>query len=232
MTCRDSTDCRTCHALGSTRLLQNASCSAVERLSKAHESRCFPKGSLIYRQGSVNQRIYCVSSGLIKIYHTSRKGVRHILYLAGAGDFLGMPQLLGGRPLAEHSAEAIAPTIACQIEGETILKTLESDPQVALNVLRSLAAGLDRAEGRFLAHVNLSGPVRLANLLIQCSELDQAGEIAPISREEMAQLTGTTHDLVTRWIRLWLRKGFLKTRGTALLVADALALSAFAATQR
>ena len=99
-------------------------------------------------------------------------------------------------------------------------------------MLRSLAEGLDRAEARFLSQVNLSGPIRLAQLLVQCAELDPAGEIAPLSKEEMGQLTCTTEVLVARWIRLWLRKGFLKTRGTGLLVADSRALLAFVASQR
>jgi CRP-like cAMP-binding protein len=228
MTCRD---CRICHTQGSSQLLQNASSSSVERLAKAHESRSFPRGSLIYHQGSPNSRIYCISSGLVKVYHASTRGTRHILHLVGAGDFLGMPQLLGGRPLAEHSAEAVIPTVACQIEGETIMKTLETDPQVTFNVLQSLARSLQRAETRFLEHVNLSGPRRLANLLVQCSELEQNGEIASLSREEMAQLTGTTEALIARWIRLWVRKGFLKPRGTGMLLSDAQALLAFVAAQ-
>lgn len=204
----------------------------MERLTKAHESRSFPRGKLIYQQDRANPKIFCVTSGLIKVYHTSPRGTRHILYLAGAGDFLGVPQLLGGRFHADYSAEAVTPTLACQIDGETVMKTMESDPQVALNVLRSLAEGLDRAEARFLSQVNLSGPIRLAQLLVQCAELDPAGEIAPLSKEEMGQLTCTTEVLVARWIRLWLRKGFLKTRGTGLLVADSRALLAFVASQR
>ena len=227
MSCRGSTDCRVCHLQGSSRLLLQAASNSVERLAKAHESRTFPRGTLLYQQGSPNSQIYCVTSGLIKIYHTNSKGDRHILYLAAGGDFLGMPQLLSGRALAEHSAEAVTPTLACQIQGETLMKVLESDPQVAMNVLRSLADGLGKAEARFLSQVNSSVPVRLAHLLIECGKYESGGEIAPLSREEMAQVAGTTEVLVARWIRLWVRKGFLKTRGTALMVCEPQALLAF-----
>ena len=228
--CQACHSCWLCHAAEHADLLKDAQPQVVEAFDKGKTTRHYPRGAVLYHQGSCGDALYCISSGRIKIYQTDAAGVVQILRIIGPGDFLGFRRLLSKQP-STNTAQVISPAIVCLIPGQAVLAALASDPQIARNILTAQAKAMERTEAQLLKLVGLSSPARVASLLLEYSEPSPTGVMASMTREEMAQLAGTTIESVSRVIHEMARQGSLRLRGRSICVLDRLALEEFIARE-
>ncbi|MBX3167305.1 MAG: Crp/Fnr family transcriptional regulator [Candidatus Eremiobacteraeota bacterium] len=224
--CPVGQSCQLCHANQFARLLNGAGSAVVEAFEKNRTGRLYPAGFLLYRQGSCGDALYCISSGRIKIYRTDPAGRVQILRLAGPGDFFGWRRLISNRP-SSNSAQVVASAFVCKIPGKTVLAALAGDPRIARNILSAQARALERTESQLMKQLGLSSPARVASLLLELSPPPSPAAVASLTREEMAQLTGTSVESVSRFIQEMARRGSLRLRGRSIFVVDRQALEQF-----
>jgi CRP/FNR family transcriptional regulator len=153
-----------------------------------------------------------------------------IVRLVGAGDFLGFRRILG-KQASSNTAQVVSPAVVCQIPGSSVLAALGQDAQLAQNILGAQARSLERTESHLLKLVGLSSPGRVVSLLLENSSPTPPCAVAPLTREEMAQLAGTSIESVSRLIHELARRGSLRLRGRALFVEDRAALEEFLASE-
>jgi CRP-like cAMP-binding protein len=97
-------------------------------------------------------------------------------------------------------------------------------PQIRANINQILTNRLNELEERFreVATEKVAKRVALAllRLLKNVGKRSQAGIEVSLSREELAQMTGTTLFTISRLLSKWGEEGFVSPRREAVLIRD------------
>jgi CRP-like cAMP-binding protein len=97
-------------------------------------------------------------------------------------------------------------------------------PQIRKNVRQILSSRLNELEERFrevaTARVAKRVALTLMRLLKQVGRMTEGGIEVSLSREELAQMTGTTLFTVSRVLSKWKEAGFVEPRREAVVILD------------
>ena len=194
----------------------------------------FSSGAVIFREGDNCGSVHVLCSGRVKLSATSREGRTLILKIARAGEVLGLSAALAGQPF-EVTAETVEPCQVKAIRRQALLDFLDRTPDASMRAARAVAQEYKAAfsEVRRLA-LPATASGRVANLLLDWSR-EQAPEHAvqgrcmmPLTHEEIASMTATTRETVTRVLGQLKRDQLISIRGAALTVLQPQALERLA----
>lgn len=87
-------DCDGVSCIHNIPLLSSLNDDELNDISQGVVTREFKKGEYIFKTGDKADRLYIVCSGKMKIYNSFPDGREQILYIYGAGDFVGAFNLL------------------------------------------------------------------------------------------------------------------------------------------
>ena len=112
--------------------------TALER-----HARDYPAGAVVFREGEAGDAMYVIQSGTVEIRRTIGDQDR-LLAVLPAGEFLGEMALLNKRP---RSATAVVrdPARLLVIDSRTFEQMLRGRVEIAVRMIRTLAARLERA---------------------------------------------------------------------------------------
>jgi CRP-like cAMP-binding protein len=197
-----------------------------EILSAASEKEFLRRHSF-FVEGAPCRQVILVISGCVKTTQVGPTGCEVILRLSGPGELVGaLESYLGSNNLV--TARATQLTTALVWEASTFEAVSDRYPALRRNTARSLGLRLQELEERFREISTQKVAPRLSHQLIRISnQLRQHNkgilEIS-LSREELAQLTGTTLFTVSRLLSQWERLGIVSTRREAVVVRNLQAL--------
>jgi CRP-like cAMP-binding protein len=188
------------------------------------------RGDRIFAEGSAADRLYLVTTGRVKVFKTTPDGNDVILGIFGIGDPLGAVAVYEGRPFPA-SAVAIEDTTCLMVERAAFFALLERNP----SLVRGLLAGLTRRLVELTARLaELTGgrvEQRFARFFLKlASEVGQPaadGVFIPcrLSRQELADLTGTTVETAIRIMSRWGRQRVVRTQPDGFVVLKREALT-------
>ena len=106
-------------------------------------ARDYPAGAVLFREGEPGDAMYVIQTGSVEIRRTIGEQER-VLAVLPAGEFLGEMALLHHRP---RSATAVVrePSRLLVIESRTFEAMLRGRVEIAVRMIRTLAARLERA---------------------------------------------------------------------------------------
>lgn len=188
---------------------------------------------VIYLPGDRAQGVFVVAQGRVKISKVTRDGKELTLAYRTAGDFFGEPCLLEGGP-REEMAEAMEPTVAVEIDRETLDEILRTSGQTAYRFVRALIARRKDLETRVEQLIFKDVGAKLAELLLELADghgiQDQRGTVIglKITHQEMANLIGSTRETVSLTLSQFKRKGLIQTEGRKVIISDREGLKALA----
>lgn len=185
----------------------------------------------IYFAGDPARHLYVVATGIVKITRATAEGRETLLDLLGPGDFLGALPALGATHYAD-SAWALTPVCLLVLDAADFDAVLQQMPAVALAALEAVSRRL--AEARDAVHRLSATPLeqRLAATLLLLA--DKVGEPwkggvllqVPLTREDLAAMTGARTESVSRVVSAWRRQGFIETGRRWVAIRDRRALNA------
>lgn len=194
----------------------------------------FSRGATIFREGDNCGSVHVLCSGRVKLSATSREGRTLILKIARAGEVLGLSAALANQPY-EVTAETVEPCRMKTIRRQALLDFLDRNPDASMRAARTVAQEYKAAfsEVRRLA-LPATASGRVAGLLLEWSK-EQAPEHLPAGRcvmtlthEEIASMTATTRETVTRVLGQLKRDQLISIRGASLTVLQPQALERLA----
>jgi CRP-like cAMP-binding protein len=210
-------------------LFAELSQSEMLELAGCARSKAFERNEVLFMQGQPLRQVILLESGSVKLTQLSPGGSEVILWLNGTGDSVG---LTGALSHGRHScsARAVVRSRAIMWEWSRLQVFSESMPKIRRNMGAILSDRLVELEERFreIATEKVSRRVALALLRIVKhvgKESTAAVEVA-LSREELAQLTGTTLFTISRLMSRWNEQGIVLPRREAVLILDPVRLSA------
>lgn len=100
----------------------------------------FDTGDFVFREGELGTEMYIIHEGKVEILNRLGEEDR-VLAVLEKGDFFGEMSVLEDLPRAA-SARAVCPTRLLQINGSTFDQMLQSNPEIAVRMMRKLSRRL------------------------------------------------------------------------------------------
>jgi CRP/FNR family transcriptional regulator len=200
--------------------------AAVEPLCRLH---AYEKGETIFMEGAPADRIYFVVEGRVKIVKAA--GARDlILEILGSGEPVGAVAAFERRPFPA-SAVASEPSTLLSIPEREFFQLIESRPEITRHLLSGLTMRLMMLNKRM---ADMTGTVehRAARLFLTLAARmgtprGGATFIAlPLSRQELADLLGTTLETAIRLMSRWQKEQMVLTQPDGFVVPGLEALRA------
>jgi CRP-like cAMP-binding protein len=221
-------------AIAETPLFKCVSADDRARLAAVSQLRSFARGQRIFDLGDPSDMFFVVVRGFVKVFRPGLNGQDVILEMFGAGSPLGAIAHFQNKPFPA-SAAAIDETDCLAIPRAAFFKLLESEPALVRGLLGSLSLRLVQLTTRL---EELSGgrvDVRFARLFLKLAE--QMGVPSPdgiripiaLSRQELADLLGTTIETTIRTMSRWSKDEVMRTEKDGFVILDRAALDAMAA---
>lgn len=187
----------------------------------------YPRGSVMFREGDSADSVYVLCSGRFKVSTTSQEGRTMILRIAGPGSVLGMSAALS-KTRHETTAEALEPSRVRVMRTRALEMLLREHPETALGAAKTLAAEYQAAfkEARRIALPETPAG-RVACLLLdwmEDGERNSATITMPLTHDEVASMTATTRETVTRTLSRFRKEGIIRSKGVLLTILQPNAL--------
>jgi CRP/FNR family transcriptional regulator, cyclic AMP receptor protein len=225
--------CMDCPARGK-HLFCNLDSASLEKFDGLGTQVQFSRGAVIFREGDNCGSVHVLCSGRVKLSATSREGRTLILKIARAGEVLGLSAALASQPY-EVTAETVEPCRVKTIRRQALIDFFDRSPDAGMRAARTVALEYKAAfaEVRRLA-LPATASGRVAGLLLDWSR-EQAVPSAregrcmmPLTHEEIASMTATTRETVTRVLGQMKRDQLIQIHGAALTVLQPQALERLA----
>lgn len=202
--------------------------SETIELAALARTKCFDRRDTIFEQGQPVRQIILIESGSVKLTQLSHGGSEVILWLHGVGEAVGLAGSVANS-LHTCSARAVSTTRVMMWDWSTLERGFPAAVKIKRNLGRILSERLGELEERFreVATERVSRRVALALLRIgkQVGQVRGSGIEVFLSREELAQLTGTTLFTISRLMSKWSEMEVVTPRREAVLILNANLLS-------
>jgi CRP/FNR family transcriptional regulator len=205
-----------------------------EVLAPLCEMRGYEKGETIFREGDPGERIHFVFLGRVKIVKAG-PGRDLILEILGPGEPVGAVAAFEGRPFPA-SAIALEACGIVSIPERRFFELLEKRPEMTRRLLAGLTMrlmNLNRHMADMLGSVEYRAARLFLTLAARMGQMRGEGVFIPLalSRQELADLVGTTIETAIRVMSRWQKEGIVETHKTGFLVPAPGALRAIAAPE-
>jgi CRP-like cAMP-binding protein len=188
----------------------------------AGEKRVRRKG-VFFREGEPLCALHLLLAGEVVLKQASVDGQEVIVRMVGPGEVLALAAALEGAAYPV-TAEALRASHALVWEQSVVQDLLRRLPSLCRNAVTVLLLRIRDLEQRFREIATERVAQRLARALIRLAR--QAGRKVgggvlidlPISREELAQMTGTTLFTVSRCLAEWERQGLIEAGRERVLI--------------
>jgi len=203
------------------------------RLASVSVVKDYGRGDEIFGEADPADAFYVVTAGRVKVVKSTPTGKEIILEIFGAGDPLGAVMAYEGKPFPA-TARALEPTRCLVTPRESFFRLLTEHPSLVKGLLSGLTLRLVELTNRL---ANLSGArveERIARLFLQkldeMGRPERGGDFLPLalSRQEIADLAGTTIETAIRVMSRWGKEGLVQTEHEGFLVHDRAALEQMA----
>jgi CRP-like cAMP-binding protein len=194
------------------------------KIASCASARNFARDELLFMQGQPVRNLVLIQTGSVKLSQLSPGGNEVIIWMNGEGDLVGVH---AEAPSCSHtcSARAMEQCRALTWEYSRLQSLLVEYPQLRKNIHRILANRLQELEERFREVATEKVAKRLAltlfRLIKHVGKEGQEGIRVSLSREELAQMVGTTLFTISRILSKWSEEGFVLARREAVVVCDA-----------
>ncbi len=204
-----------------------------EIVAAAHEKE-YARRQTIFLEGDPVRHVLLLTSGCVKNLQIGQNGAEVILRLTGVGELVGA---IGACTPGLHCSMSRTLTACTALvwDANAFEAVADKFPILRRNTLQILSKQLHEMEERYreISTEKVAGRLsrQLVRLLEQVgTDLDGIRHVC-LSREELAQLTGTTLFTVSRLLSDWDERGIVTTRREAVSVNDLVALRDLAETE-
>lgn len=195
------------------------------RLAAVSRVKSYARNDVVFDEGTMPEFFYTIARGRVKICKSTPAGKDVILEVFGVGDPFGAVAVFEGRAFPA-SAVALEDTLCVLVPRDAFFTLLEQHPSLVRGLLLGLTHRLIELTNRM---AELSGgrvEPRVARLFLKLA--DERGRPArggifvplPLSRQEIADMTGTTIETCIRIMSRWGKQDIVRTEKDGFLVVD------------
>ncbi len=201
----------------------------VEELTSHYTAVAYPKGFIIFLQGSPADVMFWILSGTVKVYCPLDDGSRILAAMKGPGELLGYADFVDtkGRRSQVFEAHAVTKCSLALFTREHVLSVLQRlDSGTLLRLLEGLNSVWSAKTQRWAAFLGLSFRRRLELTLRDLGSRFGASEargvlvMPELSHGDLAEMIGSSRPMVSRLIAEMSEQGMLLRSGKRYILAN------------
>ena len=207
----------------------NTKLSCFEELTEAQKELIdknkvvvqYNKGEIICKQGSFASHIIFLTSGLAKVY-LEGKPKNLILKISPEGNLIGLPSIYDGNNVFLYSAATYTHSTVELIDINIFKQLIRENPKFAYRVINVLNENTVQIYGRFYCLTNKQLHGRVADILLCLSQriFNMMEFDLPLSRGDLAELTGMSTESVIRVMKDLKDDGPIETTGKSVKILN------------
>lgn len=218
-------------ALAGLPLFAGVDAAALTDAARDAHTRLLRKGALLFEQGAEADALHLLLRGRLKAVQAGPEGEQIVVRFLGPGEPAGVFALFGAGHRYPASAIAVTDSVVASWEGPRLAALLERCPAVLRNAMRAIGGRVEEAHTRLREMAAERVEQRIAHavlrLLRQAGRQEADGSVAlgfPVSRQDIAEMSGTTLYTASRILSRWEREGILEGGRRPLRLRDPQAL--------
>lgn len=179
--------------------------NALEMIAGISIERSVKKNTMLFMEGDPGESFYYIKSGKIKVFRTYEDGREHILHILGEGGIFGEATLFSSIPYPA-SASVYEDAVIGIIRNNELEELVTKNSVLSLELVKLLAFKLVQAQQKIRELTFNDVFSRTASQLLKLAgehgRSDGSGIVIDIriSRQELAEMAGTTRETVSRVI--------------------------------
>ncbi len=209
--------------LKTIRLFRDLQPQDLERVREAARRKVVEADEFLFFQEDPAEKIYVLLEGRIKLAQVTPEGQQVILRYITAGEAFAVVAVLSGMKYPV-TAQSTGPAKLLYWERSRMHELMASCPGLALNALSIMGSRVKEFQDRIRELSTERVERRIARTLLRLAR--QAGEKTPegvliklsLTRQDLAELSGTTLFTVSRTLSQWEGKGIIETGRERVLI--------------
>ena len=205
-------------AIRKVAVLKAATDEDVREIARLGIPRAVEEGAYFFFQGDVADYLYIMMNGRAKLCQISSDGQQVNLRTLIPGQLFGAVGAVEPRATYPAFAQALEDSTAIAIECAEFRKILETRPHLSFGLMRLMTGYIREIQERYRELATERVEQRIARALLRLAaqsgrRLEGEGLLIELSfsREDLAEMTGTTLYTVSRTLSAWEKRGILKT---------------------
>lgn len=205
----------------------------LREIASEARSSLVAKGAAVFEQGHEIRSFFLLLNGHLQVAKTTPDGQQVVVRYISPGELFGVAVAMG--------LEAYPATVVAMVDSVVVAwpssawpRVVACNPALACNVLQSVGSRLQDAHARVVEMSTEQVERRIAHALLRLAnqsgrKIDVGVEIAfPISRQDVAEMTGSTLHTVSRILSAWEKSGLVKSGRQRIVIRDLRGLSLLA----
>ena len=193
-------------------------------LKDAHPSR-FSKNSEIFSQGEEARSFFLLVSGHVRVVRTSAQGDKVIVRHINEGELMGIAIAME-RAVYPASAIAIVECLVLNWPNSAWPSLKSKVPGFGTAVYRTIGQRFQETHDRVLEMASEQVEQRVARAMLRL--MNEAGRQTadgmeidfPITRQEIAEMAGTTLHMVSRLLSVWKDQGLVRGARQKIVISN------------
>jgi CRP-like cAMP-binding protein len=197
----------------------------LDAMLKEARSVRHPKNSHVFEQGAEAHSFFILLHGHVQAMKTTPQGQQIVVRYVSPGEVFGVASAIG---ITQYpaTATAVVDSVSLAWPSGAWPRLVAKHPRLATNALHTIGARLQEAHTRVIEMTTEEVERRVAHTLLrlvkQAGRKVEAGiEIDfPISRQDVAEMTGTTLHTVSRVLSAWEQQGLVESGRQRIVLRD------------
>lgn len=187
--------------------------ATLDMLCTAYSVRSAHDGGFFFSQSDTADHVFLLVDGRVKMGQLTEDGRQVTMRMIAAGQMFGGVSMLGPHGGYPATAEALGGCVALAWKGELFKELARHDPGLGMKMTELMYGHLEEMQDRFreLATERVERRVARALLRLGAQGEHEKADGPPfdiaLSRQEIAEMTGTTLFTVSRLLSEWERQG-------------------------
>ena len=189
--------------------------SEVDEILSNATGRRYPLGEVVFEQGSDAEHFFLLLHGRLRATQVTAEGQQVVVRVVNPGDIFGIARALR-RTDYPATAKAVADSILLVWPMSLWDVFMRDHPLLAVNAMRTIGDRLLEAQTRMRELATEAVERRVAHAVLRLA--NQAGKREPdgvridfpLSKQDIAEMTGTTLHTVSRIFTVWEAAGLIE----------------------
>ena len=198
-------------------VFENATDDDLNLILQNSITRSIEESSFFFFQGDAAEYMYILTSGQVKLMQSNPNGQQVNLRTIYPWQMFGALGAVRAEATYPASAQALENSTALAVSSKFLHSMLETRPYLSFDLMKLMTSYIQEMQARYRELATERVEQRVANALIRLAGQSgiksekEAGIELSFSRQDVAEMTGSTLYTISRLLSEWERQGIIKT---------------------
>lgn len=198
---------------------------ALDDILGRARTQLFTRSTSVFTQDEAAHSFFVLLHGRLRVTQVTPEGQQIVMRFVGPGEIFGVAMALR-RATYPATATAVVDSLALAWPSAAWAPLVAAYPPLAINALQTMGARLQEAQTRLREISTEEVERRIAHAVLRLAA-ESGRETAdgllidfPLSRQDLAEMTGTTLHTVSRIVSAWEHRGLVEGGRQRIVVRD------------